>query len=91
MFGATLNTTGLLRVRATAVGADSALARISTLLEEAPGSQAPIQGLADRKAPAFAPLVFAVAPLPFSGWFFSLPGPSCALAVVYPATDLRPA
>ncbi|MDA1010603.1 MAG: heavy metal translocating P-type ATPase, partial [Chloroflexi bacterium] len=65
VFGATLNTTGLLRVRATAVGADSALARIIRMVEEAQSTKAPIQGLADRIAAVFVPVVIVIAALTF--------------------------
>ena len=57
VYGATLNTTGALQLRATAVGADSALARIIRLVEEAQGSKAPIQALVDRVAAIFVPVV----------------------------------
>ncbi len=75
VFGATLNGTGLLRVRATAVGADSALARIIRLVEDAQGSKAPIQRLADRIAAVFVPAVMAVAALTFLGWWLFGPEP----------------
>ena len=82
VFGATLNTTGLLRVRATAVGADSALARIIRLVEEAQGSKAPIQALVDRVAAVFVPVVFAVAAVTFVAWLLGGPDPALTLAVL---------
>jgi Cu+-exporting ATPase len=82
VFGATMNTTGLLRVRATAVGADSALARIIKLVEEAQTSKAPIQGLADRIASVFVPAVFGVATLTFLAWLIFGPSPSLTIAII---------
>lgn len=82
VFGATMNTNGLLRVRATAVGADSALARIVRLVEEAQGSKAPIQGLADRIASVFVPIVFVIAALTFLGWLVFGPEPAFTIAIL---------
>ena len=82
VFGATLNTTGLLRVRATAVGADSALARIIRLVEEAQGSKAPIQRLADAIAAVFVPVVFAIAALTFALWWAFGPSPALTFAIL---------
>jgi Cu+-exporting ATPase len=70
VIGATLNTAGLLQVQATKVGADSALAQIVRLVEEAQGSKAPIQALADRVSAIFVPVVIAIALLTFAYWFF---------------------
>ncbi len=82
VFGATLNTTGVLRVRATAVGADSALAHIIRLVEEAQGSKAPIQALVDRVAAVFVPAVFAVAAITFAAWLIGGPEPAPTLAIL---------
>src|SRR5690606_3220060 len=82
VFGATMNSGGLLRVRATAVGADSALARIIRLVEDAQGSKAPIQGLADRIAAVFVPAVFAVAALTLVVWFIFGPQPALTVAIL---------
>ena len=82
VFGATINTTGLLHIRATAVGADSALARIIRLVEEAQGSKAPIQKLADQIAAVFVPTVFAVALLTFGAWWIFGPAPAMTFAIL---------
>jgi len=67
--GATLNAQGVLAVRATAVGSDTALAQIVRLVEEAQGTKAPVQRLADRISGVFVPLVLALAILTFVGWW----------------------
>jgi len=61
VYGATFNQTGLLTVRAMAVGADTALAGIVQMVEEAQGSKAPIQRLADRVSSVFVPIVILIA------------------------------
>ncbi|HET9874992.1 MAG TPA: heavy metal translocating P-type ATPase, partial [Mycobacterium sp.] len=66
--GATVNIDGLLTVRATAVGADTALAHIVRLVEQAQGSKAPVQRLADRVSAVFVPAVLGVAAATFAGW-----------------------
>jgi P-type Cu+ transporter len=70
VIGATLNGAGLLRVQATKVGAEAALAQIIQLVEEAQGSKAPIQALADKVAGVFVPVVIGIAVLTFLGWMF---------------------
>jgi Cu+-exporting ATPase len=79
--GGTLNTSGTLRFRATRVGADTALAQIVRLVEEAQGSKAPIQRLVDRVASVFVPLVFAVATAAAIVWWIYGPEPHFAYAV----------
>jgi P-type Cu+ transporter len=66
--GATMNTYGRLIVRATRVGADTALARIALLVERAQSGKAPIQRLADRVSAIFVPSVILVAVSTFVGW-----------------------
>jgi cation-transporting ATPase V len=66
--GATVNIDGVLTVRATAVGADTALARIVRLVEQAQGGKAPVQRMADRLSAVFVPAVVAVAVASFAGW-----------------------
>ncbi len=82
LFGATMNTNGLLRLRATAVGSDSALARIIRLVEDAQGSKAPIQGLADRIAAVFVPVVFAAAALTLVVWLVFGPEPALTFGIL---------
>ena len=82
VFGATMNTTGLLKIEATAVGADSALARIIQLVEDAQGSKAPIQGLADRIAAVFVPVVFGIAALTFILWWAFGPTPALTFGIL---------
>ncbi len=66
--GATVNIDGVLTLRATAVGADTALAQIVRLVEQAQGGKAPIQRLADRVSAVFVPTVVGVAAATFGGW-----------------------
>jgi cation-transporting ATPase V/Cu+-exporting ATPase len=67
--GATINAEGVLTVRTTAVGADTALAQIVRLVEEAQGSKAPVQRLADRISGIFVPVVALIALGTFLGWW----------------------
>jgi cation-transporting ATPase V len=67
--GATINTNGVLTIRATAVGRDTALAQIVRLVQEAQGSKAPVQRLADRVSAVFVPAVIVVALATFVGWW----------------------
>lgn len=71
VFGGTLNRTGLFQFRATRVGAETALAQIIKMVEEAQASSAPIQRLADQVTAKFVPAVVAVAVLSFVGWWLS--------------------
>ena len=68
--GASLNKLGFLKFEATKVGRETALAQIIRLVEEAQGSKAPIQKLADQVSAVFVPVVILVAALTFLGWFF---------------------
>jgi Cu+-exporting ATPase len=75
--GGTLNTTGAFRYRATSVGADSVLARIVKLMQDAQSSRAPIQRLADSVSAVFVPVVLTIAIATFIAW--NLAGGSAAL------------
>jgi len=68
LIGATINQRGLLHMRATKVGADTVLASIIRLVEQAQGSKAPIQRLADTISSIFVPVVLVIAALTFIGW-----------------------
>jgi Cu+-exporting ATPase len=74
--GATLNKMGLLRFEATRVGKETALAQIIKLVEEAQGSKAPIQRLADQVSAVFVPIVILIAMATFAAWYFFLPLPA---------------
>jgi Cu+-exporting ATPase len=69
IFAATINGEGLLRCRATGVGSHTLLAGIIRLVEEAQGSKAPVQRLADQVAAIFVPVVVAIALLTFIAWW----------------------
>jgi len=69
IIGATINKTGTFRFKATKVGADTALAQIIKLVEEAQGSKAPIQKLADRVSAYFVPAVVIIAVIAFIVWY----------------------
>jgi len=66
VFAATVNQSGMLRARATGVGADTVLAQIVRMVDEAQGSKAPIQKLVDRIAAVFVPGVVVIAALTFA-------------------------
>lgn len=66
--GATINTSSRITVRATHVGADTQLARIAKLVEEAQSSKAPVQRLVDRISAVFVPIVIAVALITLAAW-----------------------
>ncbi|MET4108049.1 heavy metal translocating P-type ATPase [Hymenobacter sp. UYP22] len=83
VFGATLNKTGAFLFRVTKVGADTVLAQIVRLVEEAQGSRAPIQRLADKVSAVFVPVVILVAISTFAVWFaLAEPGQRLPLALV---------
>jgi len=69
VIGATVNKTGLLRIKATRVGEETALAQIVHLVEEAQASSAPVQKFADRVVGKFVPIVFSVAAVSFGYWY----------------------
>ena len=75
VIGATLNKLGLLKFEATKVGKETALAQIIRLVEDAQGSKAPIQKLADQVSAWFVPAVIAIAAVTFLVWYFVVPQP----------------
>jgi len=81
VIGATINTTGSLRVRAEKVGADTLLAQIITLVQQAQASRAPVQRLADTISRFFVPAVIATAIATFAVWFITGPAPALTLAL----------
>ncbi len=80
--GATLNKTGTFRFAATKVGKDTVLAQIIRLVEEAQGSKAPIQRLADYVASIFVPTVIGIAVLTFLAWWSFGPPPAFLFAML---------
>jgi Cu+-exporting ATPase len=88
VIGASINTTGFFKMDAERVGRDSVLAQIVRLVEEAQGSKAPVQRLADRVAAVFVPTVMAIALAAFVFWFtfggrvMELPAPPFVFALM---------
>ncbi|WP_394626763.1 heavy metal translocating P-type ATPase [Bacillus cereus] len=75
VIGSTINKNGFLKVKATKVGRDTALAQIIKVVEEAQGSKAPIQRVADQISGIFVPVVVAIAIITFAVWMiFVTPG-----------------
>ncbi|MBE9918091.1 copper-translocating P-type ATPase [Paenibacillus donghaensis] len=70
VIGATLNKNGVLRIKATKVGKETALAQIIKVVEEAQGSKAPIQRIADIISGIFVPIVVGIAVVAFLVWYF---------------------
>jgi Cu+-exporting ATPase len=73
VIGATLNKLGMLKFEATKVGKETALAQIIKLVEDAQGSKAPIQKLADQVSAVFVPIVIVIALFTFAVWYFIVP------------------
>ncbi|RJO76353.1 copper-translocating P-type ATPase [Nocardia panacis] len=77
--GATVNSGGLLTVRATVIGAETQLARMAALVEQAQTGKAPVQRMADEVAGIFVPVVFAIALLTLNFWIASGAGAAAAV------------
>jgi Cu+-exporting ATPase len=88
VIGGTLNTTGSFTFRAGRVGKDTALGQIIRMVEDAQASKAPIQGLADRVAGVFVPVVIAIAIAAFVVWFDVGPAPAFLHATIALVTVL---
>ncbi|UJF32734.1 heavy metal translocating P-type ATPase [Paenibacillus hexagrammi] len=75
VIGATLNKNGMLKIKADKIGRDTALAQIIKVVEEAQGSKAPIQRIADVISGVFVPIVVVIALVTFAVWYFAvMPG-----------------
>ena len=75
LYGSTINKNGFIKMKATKVGKDTALAQIIKVVEDAQGSKAPIQRLADKISGIFVPIVVVIAIITFAVWiFFVTPG-----------------
>jgi len=82
VIGATINKTGSFQFEATKVGKDTTLAQIIRLVEEAQGSKAPIQRLADVIASYFVPTVIGIATITFIIWYLLGPAPALTFALL---------
>ncbi len=80
--GATLNTMGSFEIRATRTGSETVLAQIARMVEEAQGSKAPIQRLADHVAGVFVPIVMALALITLVVWRIAGPEPATTHALL---------
>lgn len=88
LIGGTLNTRGSLVLRTTQVGADTVLAHIIRLVEQAQGAKLPIQRLVDRVTGWFVPVVMGLAVLAFLGWLIWGPAPQLTHALIAGVTVL---
>ena len=82
VIGASINKTGSFKFEATRVGKDTTLAQIIRLVDEAQGSKAPIQRLADIIASYFVPIVIGIAIITFIVWYFAGPSPTLTYALL---------
>ncbi|ETP70079.1 ATPase P [Planococcus glaciei CHR43] len=69
LYGSTINSNGFIRMKATKVGRDTALAQIIKVVEDAQGTKAPIQRMADKISGIFVPIVVGIAVLTFLVWY----------------------
>lgn len=79
VFGATLNEDGVLQIRVTQTGSGTVLAQIIKTVEEAQGSKAPIQKMADKISGIFVPVIIGIAILTFLGWYLGTKNISLAI------------
>lgn len=82
VFAGTINQTGSFTFKATRIGAETALAQIIRLVEEAQGSKAPIQRFADKVASIFVPVVMLIAVITFLIWYFVVPDANFSRALL---------
>ncbi|MGA7875610.1 MAG: heavy metal translocating P-type ATPase [Desulfoferrobacter sp.] len=82
VFAGTINESGSFTFKATKVGAETALAQIIRLVEDAQGSKAPIQRFADKVASIFVPVVICIALITFAIWYFAVPNPQFSRALL---------
>jgi len=82
VIGASINKTGSFKFEATRVGKNTTLAQIIRLVDEAQGSKAPIQRLADIIASYFVPIVIGIATITFIVWYFAGPSPALTYAIL---------
>lgn len=82
VYGSTINKNGFLKMKATKVGKETALAQIIRIVEQAQGSKAPIQRLADKISGIFVPIVVGIAILTFLVWYFIVDPGNFAQALV---------
>ena len=86
--GGTINGTGTFVFRATRVGRDTVLSNIIRMVQQAQGSRAPIQALADRISAVFVPVVIGIAVLTFLAWWLLGPEPAVVRALASAVTVL---
>ena len=79
--GATLNQQGSVKIEAIHVGKETTLAQIIKLVEDAQGSKAPIQKLADQVSAIFVPTVISLAAVTFLVWYFLIPAPALSTGI----------
>lgn len=82
VIGATLNKTGAFKFRATKIGKETALSQIIKIVQEAQGSKAPIQKLADQVTSYFVPVVISIAILTFMVWYIFGPAPAITFSLL---------
>ncbi len=82
VFAGTINQSGSFTFKATKVGAETVLAQIIRLVEDAQGSKAPIQRFADKVASIFVPVVICIALITFAIWYFAVPNPQFSRALL---------